>query len=97
MLEPPAYADAPLDRRPTAGSRLAEGFAAPVRRLLDEAGQIANTVAHESRHAEQHFLRGRYLAGTGMAAPEVICVSCHKAAGSDAAHSGHDYVYTQVR
>ena len=37
----------------------------------DEAGQIANTVAHESRHAEQHFLRGRYLAGTGMAAPEV--------------------------
>ncbi len=41
MLEPPAYADAPLDRRPTAGSRLAEGFAAPVRRLLDEAGQIA--------------------------------------------------------
>lgn len=35
--------------------------------------------------------------GGGMAAPEVICVSCHKAAGSDAAHSGHDYVYTQVR
>jgi hypothetical protein len=35
--------------------------------------------------------------GGGMAAPEVICVGCHKAAGSDAGHSGHDYVYTQVR
>ena len=35
--------------------------------------------------------------GGGMAAPEVICVSCHKEAGSDAGHSGHDYVYTQVR
>ena len=34
--------------------------------------------------------------GGGMAAPETICVSCHKAAGSDAGHSGHDYVYTQV-
>ena len=34
--------------------------------------------------------------GGGMAAPETICVSCHKAAGSDAAHPGHDYVYTQV-
>lgn len=35
--------------------------------------------------------------GGGMAAPETICVSCHKATGSDAAHSGHDYVYTQVK
>ena len=25
-----------------------------------------------------------------------ICVSCHSAAGSDSAHFGHDYVYTQV-
>jgi hypothetical protein len=37
----------------------------------DEAGEVANTVAHESRHAEQHFLRGRYLAGTGMLAPDI--------------------------
>jgi hypothetical protein len=26
-----------------------------------------------------------------------ICVACHSAAGSDMAHSGHDFVYTQVR
>lgn len=25
------------------------------------------------------------------------CVGCHSAAGSDAAHGGHDYVYTQVK
>jgi hypothetical protein len=37
----------------------------------DEAGEVANVVAHESRHAEQHFLRGRYLAGTGMLAPDI--------------------------
>jgi len=24
-------------------------------------------------------------------------VGCHQAAGSDAAHSGHDFVYTQVK
>jgi DNA gyrase/topoisomerase IV subunit A len=28
-------------------------------------------VAHESRHAEQHFLRASYLAGTGLLAPDV--------------------------
>jgi hypothetical protein len=37
----------------------------------DEAGEVANVVAHESRHAEQHFLRGRFLAGTGKAAPDI--------------------------
>lgn len=26
-----------------------------------------------------------------------ICVGCHAAAGSDADHSGHDFVYTQVK
>lgn len=26
-----------------------------------------------------------------------ICVGCHVAAGSDAAHAGHDFVYTQVK
>lgn len=26
-----------------------------------------------------------------------VCVGCHQGAGSDAAHSGHDFVYTQVR
>jgi hypothetical protein len=26
-----------------------------------------------------------------------ICVGCHQGAGSDANHSGHDFVYTQVK
>jgi hypothetical protein len=29
--------------------------------------------------------------------PNTVCVACHKAAGSDAMHSGHDFVYTQVK
>jgi hypothetical protein len=32
-----------------------------------EAGEVANVVAHESRHAEQHFLQARLLAGTKRA------------------------------
>lgn len=36
--------------------------------------------------------------GLGTDGPALsICVACHSAAGSDAAHAGHDYVYTQVR
>ena len=36
--------------------------------------------------------------GNGDAgAPKTICVACHSAAGSDATHSGHDFVYTQVK
>lgn len=31
------------------------------------------------------------------AAPRDVCVGCHQGAGSDAQHSGHDFVYTQVR
>jgi len=32
----------------------------------------------------------------GAGLPLTICVACHSAAGSDANHSGHDFVYTQV-
>ncbi len=35
------------------------------------------------------------LGGSGPA--KDICVGCHQGAGSDANHSGHDFVYTQVR
>lgn len=31
--------------------------------------------------------------GAGVA----LCVGCHQAAGKDAQHSGHDFVYTQVK
>lgn len=37
----------------------------------DEAGEVATLVAHESRHAEQHFLQARYLAATGKLAPDI--------------------------
>ncbi len=29
--------------------------------------------------------------------PKNLCVGCHTAAGSDAKHPGHDFVYTQVK
>lgn len=29
--------------------------------------------------------------------PKTLCVGCHGGAGSDASHSGHDQVYTQVK
>jgi hypothetical protein len=36
--------------------------------------------------------------GTGEAgSPKTVCVACHAGAGSDAMHSGHDFVYTQVQ
>ncbi len=33
--------------------------------------------------------------GSGQA--KSVCVGCHQGAGSDAMHSGHDFVYTQVK
>lgn len=35
------------------------------------------------------------LGDTGT--PHDSCVNCHKGAGSDSNHSGHDFVYTQVK
>lgn len=32
-----------------------------------------------------------------MGTPHDSCVGCHKGAGSDGNHPGHDLVYTQVR
>lgn len=29
--------------------------------------------------------------------PKTVCVGCHMGAGSDSQHTGHDFVYTQVR
>lgn len=45
-----------------------------------------------------HDANGVVADGIGSAGPaQTICVSCHQAAGSDMAHSGHDFVYTQVK
>lgn len=48
--------------------------------------------------AAPHDANGVVADGLGSSGPaQTICVSCHQAAGSDAGHSGHDFVYTQVR
>jgi len=40
---------------------------------------------------------GTIANGYGSKGPELdICVGCHMGAGSDADHSGHDFVYTQA-
>ncbi len=45
-----------------------------------------------------HDDKGVVAFGTGDKGPaKDICVGCHAAAGSDADHSGHDMVYTQVK
>lgn len=48
--------------------------------------------------AAPHDPNGVVAYGLGSSGPaQTICVSCHQAAGSDANHSGHDFVYTQVK
>jgi len=45
-----------------------------------------------------HDAAGVVADGQGTSGPaKAICVSCHNGAGIDAAHSGHDFVYTQVK
>jgi hypothetical protein len=45
-----------------------------------------------------HDANGVVADGMGSSGPaQTICVNCHQAAGSDANHFGHDFVYTQVR
>lgn len=48
--------------------------------------------------AAPHDAKGVVAFGDGSSGPaKDICVGCHAAAGSDAMHSGHDFVYTQVK
>jgi len=45
-----------------------------------------------------HDNNGVVADGKGDAGPaKTICVGCHSAAGIDMAHSGHDFVYTQLQ
>ena len=45
-----------------------------------------------------HEMDGTVADGLGDKGPAMaICVGCHTGAGSDAMHSGHDFVYTQVK
>jgi hypothetical protein len=45
-----------------------------------------------------HDANGVVADGLGGAGPaKSICVGCHSAAGVDADHPGHDFVYTQVK
>ncbi len=48
--------------------------------------------------AAPHDSNGVVADGSGASGPaQTICVGCHQAAGSDAGHSGHNFVYTQVK
>jgi hypothetical protein len=48
--------------------------------------------------AAPHDSNGTVADGLGSAGTaNSICVGCHTATGVDAMHSGHDFVYTQVR
>jgi hypothetical protein len=48
-------------------------------------------------HPAPHDADGIVADGLGDAGPAMsVCVTCHQAAGSDADHPGHDYVYVQV-
>lgn len=49
-------------------------------------------------HPAPHDENGVVADGIGSSGPALdICVSCHSAAGVDAAHPGHDFVYVQVQ
>jgi hypothetical protein len=49
-------------------------------------------------HPAPHDANGVVADGVGNAGPALdICVGCHMAAGLDAAHPGHDFVYVQVQ
>lgn len=82
--------------------------AAHVKEIYDSAGAnivgfaIEHKVAAGKGEAWYWFERtdadGVVANGLGVAGTEKsVCVGCHAGAGSDAAHSGHDFVYTQVK
>jgi hypothetical protein len=49
-------------------------------------------------HPAPHDANGVVADGVGSSGPAMsICVGCHVAAGTDAAHPGHDFVYVQVQ
>lgn len=81
--------------------------AASVKELFDDEG--TNVVGHAvSLHVSagpsgatwywyEQLTSGVVADGLGdEGTPRTVCVGCHQGAGSDAAHSGHDLVYTQV-
>jgi hypothetical protein len=82
--------------------------AAAVKELYDGSGAIAGyAVSHHIRAGKDAgswywYKRppgmGVVADGTGdSGSAKDVCVGCHMAAGSDAAHPGHDFVYIQVK
>jgi len=57
------------------------------------AGQTGDAFYWYERVGDTTAADGVGSAGRGTA----VCISCHMGAGIDAEHSGHDFVYTQVR
>jgi len=80
---------------------------AAVKELYDQAG--TNVIGHATYRKVNagggeswiwyEDLNGSVVAnGPGdKGTAKSVCVGCHMAAGSDANHSGHDFVYTQVK
>ena len=76
--------------------------AASVKELYDGGGAIIGYAV--SRHIKAGATADSWYwyerSGSRVIADGVgvgLCDGCHKAAGSDASHQGHDYVYLQVR
>jgi hypothetical protein len=81
--------------------------AAAVKELYDDSGAtlIGHAVyrklkagAGESFYWWEDSNGATVANGTGdQGAAKMVCVGCHAGAGSDANHSGHDFVYTQAK
>jgi hypothetical protein len=88
------------------GGPYAKGAAA-VKELFDGSGNLAgHAVALHAGDGNQggdwywYEKMGSTVAVDGRGdsgVAKMVCVGCHQGAGSDAAHPGHDFVYTQVR
>lgn len=75
---------------------------AAVKELFDGAGAVTGYAV--SRHFEAGTTAGTWYwyerSGSRVVADGVaagLCTGCHSAAGTDARHQGHDFVYLQVK
>ncbi len=80
--------------------------AASVKELLDQSNAITGYAVYlkTAKGGGESFYwyerTGADVVGDGLGTsgpPKTVCVGCHTGAGSDANHSGHDFVYTQVK
>jgi len=66
-------------------------------KLANDSAAGANWYYYEDSPAINP-MGGVFADGVGTSGnPKTVCVGCHMATGIDAMHSGHDFVYTQVK